>query len=55
MTASGWVTVQVVGRPFRFARIARIVRYMDGLSKVSATIVAALPVTLQVPLPARLH
>ena len=39
--------VQLVGRPFRFARIARIVRYFDGLSKVTVTIMSALPVTLQ--------
>lgn len=47
--------MQLVGRPFRFARIARIVRYIDGLSKVAVTIMAALPVTLQARSPHILH
>ncbi len=39
---------QVVGRPFKFSRIIRVVRYIDGLQTLSATIMAALPATLQV-------
>lgn len=39
---------QVVGRPFKFARILRIVRYVNGLQTLASTIMAALPATLQV-------
>jgi hypothetical protein len=38
----------VVGRPFKFARVLRVVRYVDGLQTLASTIAAALPATLQV-------
>jgi hypothetical protein len=38
----------VVGRPFKFARILRVVRYVNGLQTLASTIMAALPATLQV-------
>ena len=37
-----------MGRPFKFARILRVVRYVDGLQTLASTIAAALPATLQV-------
>ncbi len=43
----GWHS-QVVGRPFKFSRILRIVRYIGGLQTLASTIASALPATLQV-------
>lgn len=45
---AGHAVEQVVGRPFKFARILRVVRYVDGLQTLASTIAAALPATLQV-------